>query len=263
MGTAVLSARDLDVGFGNAVLLRGLSLSIDAGGLDAVTGPSGCGKTTLLRTLAGLVDPLAGEMAGEALMDARDGARASITMPWQRRRVVYVQQHAVMLDGSVQANLARPFGYRSALGSAHKTTEAADPGWPHERAMAMLGALGVEASHMHAAAKQLSVGQRQRVALVRALLIKPVVLLLDEPTAGLDEAAARAVWRLLRDEVQERGLAVLVASHDVAARDVVACGAAGHEAASDSAVRSNGRFDRVTDLSPYVVASVRRETADE
>lgn len=182
---------------GTARLLSGLDFSVRPGRRVALRGPSGCGKTTLLRGLAGLIDLHGGAVS----LDGRGPAEWG--WPVWRRRVVLLAQKPVTLPGSVEANLRRPFAYHSAGGCV----------FPGSRARAMLGRLGVEAHRWGQEASSLSVGQQQRLALVRALLADPGVLLLDEPTSALDPEALQSVEDLLAERC-EAGLACLVVTHD-------------------------------------------------
>jgi len=217
----VLELLDVVVAAGGAPLLVDVSLRLHAGECVALRGPSGCGKTTLLRAAAGLDDPAAGEI----LLDARPpGAHG---WPAFRRAVVLCAQAAVVLPGSVRENLARPFAYRAAR----------EP-FPEARADDLLDRLRVGARRRDQDAASLSAGQRQRVALIRALLLRPRALLLDEPTSALDDDAAALVEALLREE-RTRGLAVLTVTHDASQAERVA--------------------DRVVDLRPHV-AEVARAT---
>jgi putative ABC transport system ATP-binding protein len=160
-------------------------------------GPSGCGKTTLFRTLCGLIDGA----GGGVLLEGQ--APEELGWPAFRRRVVLVSQQPGLIDLSVRENLARPFSYRS----------ASTP-FPEDTAAQWLERLGVPPTRWHEPAGTLSVGQQQRVALVRALLVEPAVLLLDEPTSALDDAAADSVEGLIAELCEARGLAVLTTSHD-------------------------------------------------
>ncbi len=188
-------ADKLSVAAGGVRLLAGVEVCLERGAWVGVAGPSGCGKSTLLRAVAGLSDASEGEIRLDGHTPGELG------WPGFRRQVVLVAQKPVLLDGSVEDNLARPFSYRTAEGA-----------YPQERAEGLLARLGL-AGRMAQEARSLSVGQQQRVCLVRSLLLSPRVVLLDEPTSALDEAAAEAVLALL-EELRAEGLGLLMVSHD-------------------------------------------------
>lgn len=194
----MLQVNGLSVSAGGKVLLKGIHLSLRKGELVALCGPSGCGKTTLLRALAGLVDPAEGEVL---LADAHP---AQMGWPLFRRRVVLVDQRPVLLPGTVEENLALPFTYGVSQGAP----------FPEADALALLEAFGVSRQRFSQEARSLSQGQQQRVCLARALLLKPDVLLLDEPTSALDPEAVSSVEGTLASETRRRGLSALIVTHD-------------------------------------------------
>ena len=196
MQMPLLALRNLSVAAGGQRLLEGVSFELQAGELVALVGPSGCGKTTLLRALCALDDATAGEvkLRGRA---AREWGWAEF-----RRRVLLVDQRPVLFDDSLEANLRRPFGYRSARAA-----------FSRERAAALLERVGVGAQRLSQNARSLSIGQQQRASLVRALLLEPDVFLLDEPTSALDGQAIVEVEALIGEELRARGAAALVVTH--------------------------------------------------
>lgn len=194
----LLQLRDLSVQAQGTPLIRGLDLCVRQGEFVAVLGPSGCGKTTLLRAVSGLVDPLEGEVL------LRNVIAPAGQWPEFRRRVVLIQQTPVLLDLTVEENLRRPFQYQSSEGQ----------GFPLDRAVSLLESFGVDGSRLGQPARSLSVGQQQRVCLVRALLLQPEVLLLDEPTSALDPEAVRSVEEVFVTEARNRGLSALLVTHD-------------------------------------------------
>lgn len=191
----LLELRDVSINAGGKTLLQGVNLTMQQGEIVALCGPSGCGKTTLLRAIAGL-DNVAG---GNVLLEKMRPDHW--TYPAFRRRVILVEQRPVMFDGSIEENLQRAFHYRTSLFD-----------FPRERARELMTRLQMP-NDVQQNARTLSVGQQQRLSLIRALLLKPAVLLLDEPTSALDSEAAQAVEDLLREEAQN-GLAILMVTHD-------------------------------------------------
>ncbi|EKP94117.1 ABC-type uncharacterized transport system, ATPase component [Thermaerobacter subterraneus DSM 13965] len=204
---------------------RGVNLTLAEGESVAVTGPSGTGKTLLLRALAGL-DPVD---EGAVFLEGRP--QADWPAPLYRSRVVYVAQRPALFDGTVEDNLARPFtlavrqrahrGRRRwpATGAGHPGARhpgrAAAVGFERQKALDLLAALGRDASFLERPVAALSGGEAQITALVRALLVEPAILLLDEPTASLDEATAREAEALIaRWRAAAPGRACLWTSHD-------------------------------------------------
>jgi putative ABC transport system ATP-binding protein len=155
-------------------VLRGLSLAIEPGAT-AVLGPSGSGKSTLLRLLNRLADPDAGSVRFHG-----DDVRGLDPLEL-RRRAVLVPQLPAPLPGSVADNVRYGPGLQG---------DEVDPLGPLEQA-------GLDASYAERDAARLSVGEQQRVMLARALALDPEVLLLDEPTAALDDRAKRGVEETL------------------------------------------------------------------
>ncbi|GGR28812.1 ABC transporter ATP-binding protein [Deinococcus ruber] len=172
----------------------------------AVVGPSGSGKTLLLRALAGL-DVLE---HGVVYLDERPQTRWA--MPDFRSRVMYLPQRPALGTGTVLDELRQPFSLKVHAGKQFNKARAAE----------LLVALGRPASFLTLNLSTLSGGEQQTVALIRALLLDPAVLLLDEATASLDPEAARlAEAELLRwNEVP--GRALIWVSHDPAQRERIA-----------------------------------------
>jgi putative ABC transport system ATP-binding protein len=165
-------------------------LALDAGECVTVTGPSGSGKTRLLRALADL-DPCTGEL----WLDG--AARNAQSGPAWRRQLVFVPAESAWWGERVDEHAPR---------------------WPAD----LLQRLGFGKEVLGWRVDRLSSGERQRLALVRALAVSPRVLLLDEPTANLDTANTTVVERLLLDWAREDGNAMLWISHDPSQRQRVA-----------------------------------------
>ncbi|MBI5485823.1 MAG: ABC transporter ATP-binding protein [Deltaproteobacteria bacterium] len=198
--TAVLAVQGLSVVAGRQAILEDVSLELREGEILVVAGPSGGGKTTLLRTLAGLVAPTAGEVrVGGVLASA---ARRVIVPPERRRIAMVFQDLALWPHLTVHGNLA--FGLAAqgvARGErARRIAEVLD--W--------VGLAGKAARYPG----QLSGGERQRVALARALVLEPVALLLDEPLTSLDVAIKSELLDLLRGLLRTRRVPTLYVSHE-------------------------------------------------
>ncbi len=196
-GEVVLAARGLDGGRGDVPVLHGIDLEVRAGAVVALHGANGTGKTTLLRLLAGLDRPRAGtvELHGSDVtaQPAEDRYPALALVPQDPGRF--------LLCDNVRAE----------VGS----------GAPHGAIDEVLAALDVVAlGDRHP--RDLSAGERERVAIAAALAADPAVLLLDEPTRGMDPARRAALARLIRARAAT-GRAVLLATHD--RRFAAACGA--------------------------------------
>ena len=141
----------------------------------AVCGPSGAGKTLLLRALA-LLDPLD---SGEILWTGRPVARDQV--PRFRREAIYLHQRSAVLEDNVEAALRQPFSLR-----VYRQRQ-----FDRDRAVSFLEQLGRDEAFLAKRVRDLSGGEMQITALVRALQLDPTVLLLDEPTSALDRARPR------------------------------------------------------------------------
>jgi|GEM_PF-639338 len=184
---------------------HGVSFVLESGACVWITGPSGSGKTTLLRCVARLT-PAA---HGEAAIQGVSWVQVSAT-EW-RTRVVYLHQKPVMLPGSVLSNLAKPFSLRSHQSRAFERPVGE----------ALLRRLLLSDDVADKDALTLSVGEGARVALVRALLIEPSVLLLDETFAALDPASRTATVSLLKEWLNSGDRRIIGISHDNAVRDAL------------------------------------------
>jgi ABC-type lipoprotein export system ATPase subunit len=187
-------------------VLDSFDASFASGRLTALTGRSGSGKTTLLRLLAGLDLPDAGEavVLGTQISSLDRGARAA----FRRDHVGVVGQDARLVEFLTAAE-------NVSLGLSLRGVETDQTDAPARAALEAVGL--VELADRRA--NELSAGERERVAIARAIAVRPAVLLADEPTARLDEANARAIAELLGRLARESGTAVVCATHDVAVID--------------------------------------------
>ncbi|NIL80493.1 ATP-binding cassette domain-containing protein [Rhodococcoides kroppenstedtii] len=196
-----LAARAITVGYDGRDVLRGASLDVPAGRRTAILGANGSGKTTLLRCLAGAVKPATGavELDGEALRHNRSGLRA------HRQEVQLVLQDPD--DQLFSADVYRDVAY----GPANLGLPAAEVRERVESALTLLGIDGLSRRPVH----QLSYGERKRVATAGAVAMRPCVLLLDEPTAGLDPRAEVEMFEAV-SRLESAHTTVVLSTHDVA-----------------------------------------------
>ncbi|MGP1271708.1 MAG: ABC transporter ATP-binding protein [Phycisphaerales bacterium] len=172
----------------------------DRGALTALIGPSGSGKSTLLDLLAGRLVPISGRIsiAGEPIS----------TLPAHRRR-----RFRLTRIGDIAQTLAL-VGHLTALENILLVAIVAGVRpLPVERARTLAAQLGVEPL-LRRRPQKLSQGERQRIAICRALLLEPELLLCDEPTGNLDPSRSRATTELLIRAARERGVAVVMSTHD-------------------------------------------------
>ena len=194
----LLACVDVQLDLGGRAVLTGLNFEVESGAVGVVRGPSGSGKTSLFNLAMGLIHPDSGKIfvAGRDLadLDKRELAR-------MRNREVgtIFQAYNLVVDSTAEENVMLP----SLIG-----------GWPEDPSLARqcLERVGM-LDHCDDRAGALSGGERQRLAVARSLYTKPLLLLADEPTGNLDNAAARRVIDALR-ELHTDGTTVLVASHD-------------------------------------------------
>ena len=176
------------------MILEGISLSIKEGEHLTITGPSGSGKSSLLKLLAALVSPSSGQLfyQGQELGDLDPVA--------YRREVSYCFQQPVLFGQTVRDNVAFPFEIRQIP-------------FDQERVLTALARLDLGPEFLDKPIKDLSGGEKQRVALVRNLLFEPKVLLLDEVSSGLDEKT-KILLRTFLNDLHQEGVTLIEVTHD-------------------------------------------------
>lgn len=184
---------------GGADALTDITLFIPAGQICAVLGASGAGKSTLLRAVAGLVTP----SAGRVLYDGVPSSRV------QRRRIGLIPQDFAL---SGRASVARNVMAVARIGILPSLAGLYPPA-DRARAAHLLASLGLEESQLERRTDSLSGGQQQRIAIARALLHRPALILADEPIASLDPATGEATLALIRDEARSLGATLLCSLH--------------------------------------------------
>ncbi|MGA0542332.1 ABC transporter ATP-binding protein [Neotabrizicola sp. VNH66] len=191
----MIEFRDVQKYYGDYHALRGINGTIKAGEFFSLLGPSGCGKTTLLRTIAGFE----GIDSGAVLIDGKDMKNVPANV---RPTNMVFQSYAIFPHMSVAENVG--FGLRRDPMSKAEKAKAV------EEALEMVGLKGYGARAAHA----LSGGQRQRVALARALILKPKVLLLDEPLSALDKKMREHMQVELIRLQRQVGITFVLVTHD-------------------------------------------------
>lgn len=178
----------------------GVTLSVDAGEIVALYGPSGSGKTTLLLMIATLLEPTAGEIsiAGRDLAGLSEREASAFRLA----QLGFIRQNFDLLPGVSAID--------NAVLKLLKTVRWRDA---HRQIAPLLQRLGL-GERLYHPAETLSMGERQRVMIARALSTEPALLLADEPTGSLDSQRSGEVLELLRELCRERGVAIVLVSHD-------------------------------------------------
>ena len=199
----VIAISDLYTRFGETWVHRALNLAIARGEMVALVGGSGSGKTTLLRQMVGLLNPTQGRILifGEPLF----GGGGERERALRRRFGVLFQQGALFSALSVFDNVAFPL----------RELKRFDEATVHDLVMLKLDMVELMPRHAWLTPAELSGGMVKRVALARALALEPELLLLDEPTAGLDPDRSDSFVRLIRSLGAELGLTVVLVTHDL------------------------------------------------
>ncbi|ATC22362.1 ferric ABC transporter ATP-binding protein [Pasteurella multocida] len=190
-----LVLKNVTKAFGKAVVIDNLDLSIKRGTMVTLLGPSGCGKTTVLRLVAGLESPTSGQI----FIDGEDVTKSSI----QNRDICIVfQSYALFPHMPIGDNV----GYGLKMQGVSKEERAKRV----KEALELVDLAGFEDRYVD----QISGGQQQRVALARALVLKPKVLLFDEPLSNLDANLRRSMREKIRELQQRLGITSLYVTHD-------------------------------------------------
>ena len=184
--------------YGKRTVLDIPSLQIYPGEILGLVGPSGAGKSTLLRLLGMLEPPTGGQVALH--LNAGSSTYETITIE-QRRQIAMVFQQPALLSRNVWHNVAYGLRLRGNRNGQKKIREVL-------QRVTML-------DHADAKASTLSGGEMQRVAVARAMVLEPCILLLDEPTANLDPANVRIIETLIRQQNEEAGTTIVLVTHNV------------------------------------------------
>jgi phospholipid/cholesterol/gamma-HCH transport system ATP-binding protein len=198
----IIQANDLRKRFGAQAVLKGLNIDIMRGEILAVIGRSGTGKSVFLKHLIGLMRPDSGRVliAGEDIHRARGRQLAKI-----RERLDMLFQGGALFDSlSVKENIAFPLRERTKMSEAEIRAAVTD-------SLKEVGLDGIEDKFT----AELSGGMRKRVALARALVQRPEIMLFDEPTTGLDPILVQAIHQLICDTQKQFGYTAVIVSHEI------------------------------------------------
>jgi phospholipid/cholesterol/gamma-HCH transport system ATP-binding protein len=201
--TPAISVEDLHKSFGSQKVLDGVSLAVKRGETLAVLGRSGTGKSVLLRIIIGLEKPDSGSVRilGQDIAGLALDQLAGI-----RKKMGFLFQHAALYDSlTVEQNVAFPL--------LHHKKEMSKPE-RSERARQLLAEVGLD-GHFDKMPSDISGGMQKRAGLARALALEPEILLLDEPTAGLDPISSGEIDDLVLKLQQEHHMASIVVTHDL------------------------------------------------
>ncbi len=201
--TLPIEVRDLTLAYGDFVVQRGLSFSVRKGDVFVVMGGNGCGKTTLMRHMIGLQRPVRGEVlySGEDFWSAGDEAQEQI----KRRLGIMYQGGALWSSLTLAENVALPLGEYTGL-APQRIAEIVS------FKLALVGLAGFEDFYP----SELSGGMRKRAGLARAMALDPEILIVDEPSSGLDPLTARRLDDLILALRDALGTTIVVVTHDIA-----------------------------------------------
>ena len=197
----MIEVKDIHKSFGDLEVLKGVNLQVQKGEIVAIVGKSGAGKTTLLQIIGTLDRPTKGQVVidGTDVFRMRDSELAA----FRNKHIGFIFQfHQLLPEFTALENVCIP-----AMIAREKKTDY------QARAERLLNELGLH-ERMHHKPNALSGGEKQRVAAARALMMKPDIILADEPTGSLDEKNKKELSDLLRQLRQEYGQTILLVTHD-------------------------------------------------
>ncbi|MEM9020206.1 MAG: ABC transporter ATP-binding protein [Planctomycetota bacterium] len=208
-GAPVVSIRGIHKSFGELQVLAGVDLEFERGKITVILGPSGTGKSVLLKHMIGLLQPDQGEVY---FNDTRVDTLGEKELVDVRRRVGYLFQLGALFDSmTIEENIAFPL--------VEHTNDR--PSQRAERVKQVLELVGLDGVQQKMPA-ELSGGQQRRVALARAVVLRPELVLYDEPTTGLDPVRADVINELILALARHMGISSIVVTHDMASANKIA-----------------------------------------
>lgn len=191
----ILEMKGVSMSYGQRTLFKDFTLDLHRNEIIGISGESGSGKSTLLRIAVDLVTPTEGEIVFQG-KDVKDWNPQEL-----RKCIILVPQEASMFPGTVRDNLL--------WGLKIHDQDASD-----EELEAIMEEVNLSGEYLDRVAENLSGGEKQRIAIARALLLEPCGLLLDEPTSALDEKSTLAVEKTVKGLLESRDIGVLVVTHN-------------------------------------------------
>jgi phospholipid/cholesterol/gamma-HCH transport system ATP-binding protein len=208
--TPVVAVEDLYKSFGSQRVLNGISLTVSRGETLAVLGRSGTGKSVLLRVIIGLQKPDSGSVR---IHGQEIGGLSLDKLGEIRKKMGFLFQHSALYDSlTVEQNVAFPLQHHK------KEMSSSEQG---DRIRRLLAEVGLE-GHLAKMPSEISGGMQKRVGLARALALEPDILLLDEPTAGLDPISSAEIDDLILNLQAEHHIASIVVTHDLHSAKTIA-----------------------------------------
>jgi phospholipid/cholesterol/gamma-HCH transport system ATP-binding protein len=205
----IVEIKGLGKSFGSNKVLDGIDLAIQRGKITVILGPSGTGKSVLLKHIVGLIKPDHGEVAFDG---TRVDTLSEIELVQVRKRIGYLFQLGALFDSmTVGDNIAFPL-------VEHTKMDAEERDASVRRVLGLVGLDGYE----HKNPAELSGGQQRRIALARAIVLQPTMVLYDEPTTGLDPVRADLINELILALTRKMGITSVVVTHDIASANKIA-----------------------------------------
>jgi phospholipid/cholesterol/gamma-HCH transport system ATP-binding protein len=199
----IISAKDLDMGYGSFVLMRDLNFTVNRGDIFIIMGGSGCGKSTLLKILIGLKDPLRGQVFHKDInfWEVEPGERQLI----MKRFGILYQSGALWSSMTLAENVILPLEQYTDLNRSQMREIAS-------LKLSLVGLAGFEDFYP----SEISGGMRKRAGIARAMALDPDILFFDEPSAGLDPVSARLLDDLILELRDSLGTTIVVVTHELA-----------------------------------------------
>jgi len=198
----IVSLKDVHKSFGTNRVLSGIDLQIERGKTTVILGPSGTGKSVMLKHIVGLIKPDRGEVyfEGERVDTLKEPGLVEV-----RKRIGYMFQLGALFDSmTVAENIAFPLVEHTKMDGAQRMASV-------HRVLRLVGL----ADYENMMPAELSGGQQRRVALARAVVLEPCMVLYDEPTTGLDPITTHSVDSMIMKAKEEHGVTSVVISHDI------------------------------------------------